>query len=94
MSKSSQSSVLRERLKAIIDEPMSEDNFDDMVNDITSYLLDRLMPVIEAHTQEAVRQALEDLKGKAYFDVSGSSPLINPREIDAVLATLTKEKEL
>ena len=44
---------------------------------------DRLLNIITAYTNKQIEAVLDRLESKAFYDPSGTSPLINPREIQA-----------
>ena len=47
--------------------------------------------IIEWHSKQ-IEEVLDRLESKAAYDPSGTSPLINPREIEAERAKLREEK--
>jgi len=50
-------SELEKQMRAVLDEPMSVENADAMITDLTSYVVTRLMPIVKDNMLKTMREA-------------------------------------
>ena len=49
--------LLSKKLAAVIDEPMTLENMNEMSNDMTGYIVKRMLPIIEEYKDKSVNEA-------------------------------------